>query len=327
MFTKASLRLTAWYVAILMALSLTFSAWLYSETMNEVRSGFNAQLLRPYANLLPRQDVITYLDEQYNASRMRVIGSLVLLNAGVLVAGSVISYALARRTLRPIEDALEAQNRFTADASHELRTPLTSMKTEIEVALRNQNLSAKDARELLASNVEEIDRLSQLASGLLVLARTGDKTELSPVAIDDIAKKVTKRFEPAAKARRIKIQSQLTAIKAAANGAHVDAIAGILIDNAIKYGDEKSVITVAVAKYDNQACLTVHNQGKPIAPDDLPRVFDRFYRVDSSRTGGKASGYGLGLAIAQTLAKSMNGVIAIKSDKSGTAFTLRLALA
>lgn len=328
MFNKASIRLTAWYVAILMALSLTFSAWVYMEATQEVRTGLNAQLLRPFVNVLPREEVGTYLNTQYDASRMRIIGSLVLLNIGVLVAGSLISYWLARRQLRPIEHALEAQNRFTADASHELRTPLTTMKTEIEVALRDEKLSAKEAKELLKSNEEEIDRLSKLVSGLLVLARSGDKPEATPTELAPIVQKAADRFKAAAKQRHIILERQITDVIALADPQHIDTILGILLDNATKYCPEQSTITIALAVYDNAACLTVHNQGPGIAAEDLPHIFERFYRADTSRTGGVKAGHGLGLSIAQKLAHNMNGTIAVRSStKDGTAFTVRLPLA
>jgi two-component system, OmpR family, sensor histidine kinase CiaH len=328
MFTKASLRLTAWYVAILMALSLMFSSWLFTEASNEVRTGLDAQLLRPYANLLPKEEIGAYLDQQYEASRWRIIGSLTLMNVGVLVAGSFISYFLARRTLQPIEDALDAQNRFTADASHELRTPLTSMKTEIEVALRDPKLPAKEARELLKSNVEEIDRLTKLSDGLLILARTGDAPALKKVAVADIAQKVAHRFEARANAKHMKLVTQLSPANGMAEPTQLDMLAGILLDNAIKYAPEKSTITVATTIQDNYACLTVHNEGSVISAKDLPHIFDRFYRADTSRTGGHTAGHGLGLSIAEKLAANMNGSIAVRSTKkAGTTFTVRVASA
>jgi signal transduction histidine kinase len=325
MFTKASLRLTAWYVVILMALSLTFSGWLYAEGTSEVRAGLNAQLLRPFSNLLPRDEVGHYLDQQFDASRWRFIGSLVLMNVGVLIAGSFMSYFLARRTLKPIEDALDAQNRFTADASHELRTPLTSMKTEIEVALRDEKLSAKEARGLLASNVEEIDRLTNLSDGLLILARTGDQPTLQKVAVSGVAEKVAQRFAARAKAMNMEVVTKLSPLTASADESQLDTIIGILLDNAIKYGSEKSVVTLATTLQDGQVCVTVHNVGAAISVEDLPHIFDRFYRADTSRTGGKAAGHGLGLSIAYKLAGAMNGTIAVRSDDNGTTFTLRVA--
>jgi signal transduction histidine kinase len=328
MFSKATFRLTAWYVAILMVLSLIFSAWLYMEATQEVRTGLNAQLLRPFVNVLPREEVATYLNSQYDASRMRIIGSLVLLNVSVLVAGSLISYWLARRQLQPIERALEAQNRFTADASHELRTPLTTMKTELEVALRNDKLTAKDAKALLKSNEEEIDRLSNLVDGLLVLARNGDKPKVVITQLAPITQKAVDRFVPLAKHRHITLERQITDVSALADAQHVDTILGVLLDNAIKYSPQKSIVTTALAVYDNAACLTVHNEGAGIPAQVLPHIFERFYRADTSRTGGEKSGHGLGLSIAEKLTQNMNGSIAVRSSaKAGTTFTVRLPVA
>ena len=322
MFTEASLRLTAWYVAILMALSLTFSSWVYIEATNEIKTSLNAQTAHPLVKLLPNDEVARYLERQYNDSRARIVGSLVLLNVGVLVAGSFISYFLARRTMQPIEDALEAQNRFTADASHELRTPLTTMKTEIEVALRDKQLPVAEARQLLASNVEEIDRLSKLAEGLLILARTGDKPELTKVTLQDIAQKAAKRFEHTAAHKNITIRTQLVPLAAQADESHVDGIIGILLDNAIKYSPPKSTVTLAITRQDGNACVSVHNTGPAISQEDIPHIFERFYRADTART---TDGYGLGLSIAHKLATHMNGSIAVKSDESGTTFTLRVS--
>lgn len=328
MFTKASLRLTAWYVAILMALSLMFSGWLYTEATHEVRSSLSAQLLRPFSNLLPKDEVAAYLDQQFDASRWRIIGSLTLMNVGVLITGSFISYFLARRTLQPIEDALDAQNRFTADASHELRTPLTSMKTEIEVALRDPSLPATEARALLQSNVEEIDRLTNLSDGLLILARTGDKPELKKVEVADIAKKAIRRFGPPAKAKKMTLTAQLVPAVGMADATHLDMLAGILLDNAIKYAPRSSTVTIATAIQDGNVCLTVHNEGPAIPEKDLPHIFERFYRADTSRTSGHVAGHGLGLSIAHKLVTNMGGTIAVRSTKKdGTTFTARVVAA
>lgn len=327
MFTKASLRLTGWYVAILMLLSLTFSGWLYSEASKELRAGLNAQLLRPYSNLLPRDEVQAYLNKQFDDSNMRIIGSLALMNVGVLVAGSFISYFLARRTLAPIEQALTAQNRFTADASHELRTPLATIKTELEVALRNKNLSTQEARELLKSNVEEVDRLSKLANDLLVLARCAEKPELKKTSVYTIAQKACDRFASIAQPKQIKIERQIAPVSAMAESAQVDAILNILLDNAVKYSPKRATITVAAHKMNGQVAITVHNTGAQIDDKDLEHVFERFYRTDKSRTGGVQAGHGLGLSIAQKLADSMGGKLAVKSDQTGTTFTLWLHLA
>src|SRR5688572_33470157 len=103
MFERVTIRLTIWYVAILMALSLAFSAWLYIEATNEVRTGLNAQLISPFVHILPQKELVIYIERMFQESHGRIVWSLFLLNTGVLVLGSIASHALARRTLRPIE--------------------------------------------------------------------------------------------------------------------------------------------------------------------------------------------------------------------------------
>lgn len=206
------LRLTVWYVAILMSLSLAFSVWVYNEAMMELRAGFNgpvAQRLQDKYGPLPYDVWLQVINQQYTVSQQRLVGQLVILNIGVLVVGAAASYWLARRTMRPIEESLEAQNRFTADASHELRTPLAAMKTEIEVSLRDPTLTKGEMRELLQSNLEEIDRLSDLAQGLLTLARQTDKPQVTPLAVKPVVIEAMKRYKPLADAKHIEFKKRV----------------------------------------------------------------------------------------------------------------------
>jgi signal transduction histidine kinase len=325
MFTKASIKLAAWYVAILMVLCLAFSFWVYSETVNEARASIDTQLNQPFMRVFPRGDVVKFLQKQFEATRGRTVTNLILLNSGVLIFGSAIGYALARRTLQPIEEAVEAQNRFTADASHELRTPLSAMKTEIEVALRDPKLSKEEMREILVSNVEEVDRLNQLADGLLVLARPGEPMELEKLDIAKIARESIDRWQTLATAKGISITADINNVIALGDKQATSNIIGILLDNAIKYGPSDSKIEFIVSTQDNHACITVHNEGQGIAASDLPHIFDRFYRADTSRTKNATNGHGLGLSIAQKLAIAMRGNIGVRSKPNqGATFTLRL---
>src|SRR5690606_24862255 len=112
----------------------------------------------------------------------------------IWLAGGVGSYYLARRTLRPIEEAHEAQSRFTSDASHELRTPLASMKTELEVALRDPALNKEEMRELLVSNLEEVDKLTKLSQNLLQLSRLEQENiQLERVVLREVISGVVAR--------------------------------------------------------------------------------------------------------------------------------------
>ena len=157
MFQSATLKLTAWYLIILMAISITFSIVIYQLNYREISfrlenlqhsiiDEFSAPLaITSYLDVLSNGDNSLLLSESRQASDQMIL-SLVYINIVVFVAGGLGAYFLARRTLRPIAEAHEAQSRFTSDASHELRTPLAAMKTELEAYLRDPNLDIDEAR-------------------------------------------------------------------------------------------------------------------------------------------------------------------------------------
>lgn len=322
LFDAAYLRLTAWYVAIIMALSLAFSIWVYNQAASELRFG----LRQTDDTIIFRTPAQAFIDERVEESLQRIVGNLVLLNAVVLVAGAAASYLLARRTMQPIVETLDAQERFTADASHELRTPLAAMKSEIEVGLRDGKITKDEAIELLRSNLEEVDRLGGLAEGLLTLTQTSDAPlELKPVSLEDVAGSMTKRLQPLAEAKKIAIKRELQPVIAQANEPALEKIIGILLDNAIKYSPDKSTVTVKTYTKDDRAVVEVSDQGIGIKATELPHIFDRFYRADTSRTKQTVTGHGLGLSIAQKLATQMQTKITVKSTAGkGSVFIVRL---
>lgn len=331
MFRSAYIRLTVWYVAILMALSMAFSVWVYHEAMNELRMGFNGPLIMQFqgrpGSLIP-EDIRNGIERQYRDTHGRIILNLVVLNVGVLAVGAFAGYALARRTLRPIEEAVDAQNRFTADASHELRTPLAAMKTEIEVTLRDQDVSKGELKELLQSNLEEIDRMSDLAQGLLALARPGDAPTLAALAAKPVVQDVVQRLQPLADAKKITLDTHFADFDVMADAKSMSTIISILLDNAIKYSPRESHIVISMRRKDGSGFISVKDRGTGIAANDLPHVFDRFFRADSSRTKEKVAGHGLGLSIAQKLVAGLGGTIHAKSKQGkGSEFTLRLNIA
>jgi signal transduction histidine kinase len=331
MFTAASLRLAGWYVAILMGLSLAFSVWVYNEASAELHQGFEGPVRVWIGNnygVEPDDTLQQVFEQQVTAGQKRVISRLFLLNLGVLVVGGVASYWLARRTLRPIEIALEAQNRFTADASHELRTPLAAMKTEIEVALRDPEIKVAEITKLLRSNLEEIDRMSSLAHNLLALARSDSKPHLSAVPISDVVEAVGKRLEPLAKVKKMVIKYEILPVKVMANVKQLDTILGILLDNAIKYSPDNTFVTIKTVLNGGHCLISVCDKGYGIAANDLAHIFERFYRADSSRSKQHVTGHGLGLSIAMKLAAGLHATLSVSSKLGkGSIFTLRVALA
>jgi signal transduction histidine kinase len=322
---SAALKLTLYYLAIIMALSIGFSLFLYHISNHEVQRSlrqpdgataiyFNAPVYEQY-----RQD---RLDEATDNLRL----NLFMFNLFILVAGGLLSAALANKSLEPIEQAMEAQSRFTADASHELRTPLTAMQTEIEVALRKPGLTAGSAKTLLESNLEEVSKLRGLSESLLKLARDSNQPlDLQKVSLEDIGTEAMTPVVKSAQAKHIAIENNIRPIELPADKQMLTEALGILLDNAIKYSPAKTTITLTSQKLDNLASIVVQDQGQGISPKDLPYVFDRFFRSDDSRSKNQTDGYGLGLSIAKQIVELHGGSLSVVSELGkGSTFTISL---
>jgi signal transduction histidine kinase len=222
-----------------------------------------------------------------------------------------------------VEQALHAQRRFVADASHELRTPLTSLRGNLGLLEREPPIHADDRVAVLTDAVEECDRLIRLVNNLLVLARADSglalKQETVPVA--PFVEDVCRQAQLLAPERVIRCDNSLN-----------DAILGdrdalrqvllILLDNAIKHTPRQGAITITTAASDGKVTISVRDSGPGIAPSALSHLFERFYRVETSRT---SAGTGLGLAIAKELVEAQGGRIMIHSQMGqGSAFTVTL---
>lgn len=328
MFHSAALKLTAWYLAIIMALSIGCSLAIYQLSRDQLINNTRRQVyffndvldpsdFRSFSQLRQRQ-----LDHGLN----RLRGNLVLFNVLVLFGGGLAAYALSRRTLRPLEESLEAQKRFTADASHELRTPLTAMQTEIEVALRDSSLTKKQAVELLGSNLEEVAKLKALSDGLLKLASTGQQEmPKSSVSLEAAAADAIEKLKPVAAAKRVKLKQELSRVNVQGDHQSLADLIAILLDNAIKYSLSGAAVKLTVSSKGKEALVRVEDKGQGIKPSELPRIFERFYRTDTSRNKTGADGYGLGLAIAKKIAEAHGGYIQVASSPAkGSTFTLRM---
>ncbi len=331
MFHSATIRLTLWYLAIIMLVSAAFSWALYATTDRELRLGLRRQagIIRQFPGytsfLAQPQDFETQLAEAEGHLQL----DLLFVNLLILGGGGAASYFLAKRTLRPIEEALDVQSRFTADASHELRTPLTAMRTEIEVALREKKIGPAEAKALLTSNLEEIAKLEALSGALLKLAQHDqNQLELVACSLKSIATASVERLEVVAKAKHITIINNTGDLSVMGDEQSLADLLVILLDNAIKYSPAKTTITLDARKHANLAHLTVSDQGRGIKALDLPRIFDRFFRADASRSAQDVSGYGLGLAIARQIVETHGGSIEADSTPGqGSVFTVKLPLA
>ena len=330
MFESATLKLTGWYLLILMTISLLFSVIIYQLTTNEVDARLDRlQSSAAFQSNVPTPlspDLQIVLSQQAQIAATNLIVSLIYANVIILAAGGAGSYILARRTLRPIEEAHEAQSRFVSDASHELRTPLAIMKAELEVALRDSSLSKTEMRELLDSNLEEVDKLTRLSQTLLQLSRLDQEPpKHERVALTALTKQLANRFIKSTP--HIELSMPKEEIYIEAHQPSIEELLTILIDNAIKYSPDDSPITIVVSSKGHQASIMVINGGDGIDASDLPYVFNRFYRTDASRTRDGDTGYGLGLSLAKKIVSTHRGDITVASTPGETTtFTVYLPL-
>ncbi len=246
-----------------------------------------------------------------------------------------LSHRMARRAIVPIATAYERQREFVADASHELRTPLSVMLTSIE-ALQLEDSVEQDLfqRKVVSGLKDEVQGMTKLSVELLQLARSdsGDVVlERNAFDARQAAEAVVRKLQPLAQTKRIAIELQApAAIPVLWDADKLTQLLVLLIDNAIKYTpDEGKVILTLDAVADKRGralTLEVRDTGIGIAPEALPRIFDRFYRQDKARSR-QAGGHGLGLAIAKSLVLAGGGTIEAESEVGvGSLFRVRLPL-
>ena len=258
---------------------------------------------------------------QMMASYLR-IGLLSLL----LLAGA--SFLLSLRVTRPVERAWRQQRQFFSDASHELKTPLTVILSNAEM-LETSDLPERESR--WRDNIlSESRQMKTLVEEMLTLSRTEDaqrKPTVADVDLSDLSEDCALAFEPVAFEAGKPLSWDVTpALTVSGDGEKLRRLLSILLDNAAKYGAPGEGIVLSLRAERSQAILSVANGsgGHPIPPEELPRLFERFYRADASR--GEQSGFGLGLPIAQAIAKEHHGALRAESDEQATRFTFTLPL-
>jgi signal transduction histidine kinase len=330
-WASTTTRLAASYLAIIMLMSVGFSIVFYNASWHElgrqVPPPDSSYGIRRYVED-PTSPIGNFLEERIDEGRHHLLIRLILLNLLALAGGSLISYYLARRTLEPIETNMESQSQFVSDASHELRTPLTVLQTTNEVALRKKKLTLPEARDVLGQNVAEVVKLQDLTDKLLRLAKLDNSTmSLAPVPLGDIVTDAVNVIVPAAKDKKIKLEDSVPKLSVLADRPGLAQALVTILDNAVKYGPDKSTVYIKAVRQGKQAVLTIRDEGDGIKAEHLPHVFDRFYRADEARSKHEADGFGIGLALAKKIIEQHNGEIGVESvEGQGAIFIIRLPL-
>ena len=295
--------------------------------------------IRVYSVAVARPDgsyVVQVLGER--SSEVQLLSTLLsVLAVGGLVAlllALAAGYVYAGRALIPVrasmdrrDAALRRQREFTANASHELRTPLTVIRASVADLRRNRKQPVEKVGEALDDIDAEVSHLTALVEDLLLLARTDSGAlALERVALDlaDVAVEAAGPLTPVAAERGVQLEVDPRPAPVDADPVRLRQLVTILTDNALAHSPAGTTVTVRVRPEGGQAVLTVDDQGPGIREEDLPRLFERFWRADNAPAGGT----GLGLSIAAWIVAAHGGTIsAANRPEGGARFEVRLPTA
>ncbi|MBP3931245.1 MAG: GHKL domain-containing protein [Peptostreptococcaceae bacterium] len=253
---------------------------------------------------------------QYDTVLFQLVKSLVGIGLVSLIGLLFISIYLTNKSIIPIKEAFEKQKQFIADASHELKTPLAIIKTNTSLVLSHPEDTIKNQTKWINYINSQADRMSELISEMLSLAKMDDaenKLTLVPINMSKIVESMILMFDAVIYENNINLETNISKdLHINGDKESLKKLFSIIMDNAIKYTDKNGSITVSLFSDKHKVKMIIRNTGEGIAPEDLERVFERFYRVDKSRDR-ETGGYGLGLSIASSIVKEHKGKIYARS--------------
>jgi len=260
---------------------------------------------------------ITFLDVTSQQSILtNLIYTFLVVAFVMLIIIFFISKFFANKSIEPIKDAFDKQKRFIADASHELKTPLAVISTNVDVLLSSGEDNINGSSKWLYYIKSEIERMTKLTNDLLYLTQI-DYSDIKMISsnfdFSQATQNVLLTMEAVIFENNITLNYDIEPnLKIFGNIEQIKQVVMILLDNALKYTNDKGTVTVTLNKHQNNILLSVENTGDGIPKDCINQIFDRFYRVDKSRSRNKGS-YGLGLAIAKAIVEQNKGKISVKS--------------
>lgn len=228
--------------------------------------------------------------------------------------------------LGQVEDGFQRLSNFSTDIAHELRTPVTNLTTETQVAL-SKGRSVEEYREILYSNLEEFERMSKMISDMLFLAKADNDPGILAIGDVDLAEEVQRLFQfydAWADDKGVSLKLEGSSPKVKGDALMLRRALGNLLSNAIRHSPRGKSVRVRLDEVDGIAVVRVINTGTEIAEEHLPKLFDRFYRVDSSRHRTD-EGAGLGLAIVKSIVTLHHGKVSVSSKNSETIFQIEFA--
>ncbi len=333
MFKQAQIKLTIFYSVLFLLLFWLFSFGIYLWMESSFGEGYISQVIH-------RQQAGQNVGEFDNTKTaiVTVAGDVALdqlknilltFNGGLLIIIAIIAWFWAKRTLLPVQKMYEQQKQFISDASHEMRTPLSIMSGEIEVTL-TKNRNIHEYKQTLTSNKEELNRLTSLVENLLFLAREDQSkknVQMKRIDITDVVSNVLASFKSKITEKKLKIglKPPGESITILGTDTTMYQLFANLIENAVKYTPNNGAVKIFISKKDERVVIQIKDTGIGINEKNQAKIFNRFYRVDASRSETK--GYGLGLAICKAIVQYYKGKLTVHSVLGkGSTFTVELPL-
>lgn len=267
------------------------------------------------------------LNTELHQFRQKLIIGVMIISGLVTMGG----FWLTHQSLQPILQSFEQLKQFTSDASHELRSPLTAIRASIAVMQSHPERVHPADVEKLKAIASASAQMSQLVEDLLLLARmdrqTPDRTPWRHIALDEILEDLVDLYSDRAEEANLKLQSQLIPnLEVYGDPAQLSRLFTNLLVNALQYTPSGGTVTVSLQRHRTHALIRIEDTGIGIAPDQLPHIFDRFWRADQARSQ-QQGGSGLGLAIAKTIVQTHGGDITVHSQLGqGSCFQVKIPL-
>ncbi len=264
-----------------------------------------------------------------NAFQQQVLNTLGIASVTIILVGFA-SWYLARWALSPTAKSLQQQQQLIADLSHDLKTPLAVILSNVHILGKSPDV-AQDARKWVESTEDEARNMQGLIEQMLEIARLDDAQARAKdiiresIDMSELVEGVVLHFEPLAFERGVTIEEVIEeGIETTGDPELLERLVTTLIDNACKYAIKGSVVRVGLSGDGQSTLFAVSNEGDTIDPEDLPHIFDRFWRSDKARTRGSHGGFGLGLAIAKGIVDAHGGTIMASSEEGVTTFFVHL---
>ena len=273
----------------------------------------------------PHGTLISFISREHLSSRVKEsLSQSALAGFFSMLLFLYISKRLADIAIAPVEQAWEQQKQFLADASHDLKTPITVILANNNIIASHKDESVESQMKWIESTSEEAGRMSDLINKMLELAKgeaAKEELKLGEMDLSETVENAILQFEVVAFEKHLTIESGVQPnMIVKAHRTTVSKVLEILFDNAIKYSDENDKISVALYKSSKKIYFTINNKGEYIKPDELPHVFERFYRTNKEREVG---GHGLGLSIAKKKCDMIGCKLSVESSQEdGTTFTI-----